>query len=288
MSPAGYWIEAPARRSAARGATREQRTVRRAGAKRLSPALLLVGMGVGGPGLFVTGGCVSGSLASDTGPRSPDARWSTASRQQILPGESVRFDFILTDPLSGVLVSPSGVADYAVLLIGRERLETEPDLYGHFTFTYLFDRAPPGERIRASAAAYRQRRRRDFMRIGDEWMHSESPDELEDKRVAGDEIVFEVYQPVVRLTIGPAGREFDPETGVLKLLRDDGTAKQVYIHRPGRPGFLFEGPGPDGRCVVTYAPTADEANASGRTRAEFLVYDVAGQPHDATAWLDTP
>ena len=75
-------------------------------------------------------GCVSASLATNTGPKRPEERWSTAGRQRVHVGEEVQFDFLLLDGLGRFRV-PAGVAHYVAVLNGEDRVEVAPDELGH-------------------------------------------------------------------------------------------------------------------------------------------------------------
>ena len=69
-------------------------------------------------------GCITGSLASDTGPSPPGTFWSDAARQMVHVGEQVRFDFVLQDALRR-RVLPMGLADYSVVFVDGKRIETQ-------------------------------------------------------------------------------------------------------------------------------------------------------------------
>lgn len=236
---------------------------------------------------IAVGGCVGGSLASNTGPRPPGHRWSVARRQMVHVGETVRFDFVLTDAL-GRLVQPTGLADYCVSYISGQRLEASPDITGHFGFAHTFDDVRPGQTVTVKTTAYRQRGQRDFMNIRGKWYQSDSPYELPDKKVGSGSIRLEVYAAPVELTIPQPPDDLDLETGVMRIRRGDGATTSVYIDRPGRPGFTITGPEPAGRYQVRYLPWGDELNASGSTEVEFTIYDRAGQAHYAAVTLETP
>lgn len=233
------------------------------------------------------GGCTFASLASSTGPRAPGHQWSTASHQRVHVGETVEFDFVLVDA-GGNPLNPLGLADYVVVMLGGERIQSEPDGRGHFPFSYHFDRVEPGDRVTVEANAYLQRAHRDFMKVAGEWLMSESPYEIADTRVAGDSLTLEVYEAKIELMIDPPGYELDPDSGVLRIRRSDGRTTAVYAHRPDRPGFRLEGPDAAGGYRVTYTPDGDEVEPWGVTEVEFEVYDVSRTPHRATARIETP
>ncbi len=233
------------------------------------------------------GGCVSGSLASNTGPRLVGDQWSVARRQNAHVGEQVRFDFILQDWLQR-FVHPTGLADYCVATIGGKRIETEPEPAGHFRFDYLFDRVQAGDEIEVRATAYRQRGGRDFMKVHGQWLKSDSPYEEDDRRVAGDKIVLTFYEAIVELSMVRPPDDLDPETGVMRIRRSDGSTTSVYIDRPRRPGFRIAGPEPDGYYRVSYKPVGTQLNPIGTTDVEFTIYDQGGQRHYVSTKLGTP
>jgi len=237
--------------------------------------------------IFALPGCLSASLASDTGPRLPGRQWSDEARQQAHIGEDVAFDFVLQGA-KGQFVPPTDVADYCVAMIGSLRLESEPDQFGHFTFRHRFDGVQPGRTIDIRAAAYQQRGSRDFMKVGGQWLEADSPYSVADRKVAEDSIRITFYQSQVDLRIVRPPDDLDPETGVLRIRRADGSSTAVYVDRPGRRGFKIDGPGPDGYYHVTYAPSGQELNKTGTTDVDFTIYDLVGQRHTVSQTLDTP
>ncbi len=232
-------------------------------------------------------GCYSGSLASSTGPRRPQWEWSMANRQMVHVGEEVEFQFVLVDVLRH-FVHPMGLADYCVTLIGDERMETTPDVHGYFRFSYPFAEFQPGQKIKVTTKAYRQRGGRDFMKIRGHWLQSDSPYEIRDKKVAADSIVFTVYESLIEFTVVRPPDDLDPETGVIRIRRADGTTKSVYVDKPGRPGFVMSDPGPDGFHHVTYRPRGTELNPTGTTDVTLTIYDRSGQAHHAALTVETP
>lgn len=232
-------------------------------------------------------GCVSGSLASNTGPAPAGQTWSMASTQWVHVGEEVSFDFVLQD-MFGKRVNSLGWADYAAAEFGTQRIEIEPDDAGRFQFTVRIDRYEPGDAFSMRVGAFRQRGARDYMNVQDRWLRAGSPSEIHDEQIAADTIQFKVYEALVSLQIPQSAVEWEPETGVLRLHRSDGTTKSVYIDRPGRPGFVISGPLPDGVYRITYRPTGDEVNRIGTTKAHFLIYDLNGSAHEVETVFDTP
>ncbi|MFH1111097.1 MAG: hypothetical protein V1790_18160 [Planctomycetota bacterium] len=257
-----------------------------------------MGRGVGS-GILATaaasiGGCVSASLGTSTGPHPPQQRWSVAAKQPAHVGETVQFDFVLTDWL-GRFVAPTGLADYCVAIpsrlrtgIGDERIETEPDAKGHFRFSYTVDRVRAGEKIKVTATAYQQRGSRDQMKVRGQWLTADSPYAEPDRKIAGDAIQLTIYQTKVEMKIVRPADDLDPESGVLRLQRLDGTGVPVYIDKPGRPGFRLDGPEPNGYYRVEYQPTGEQLNPTGTTEVEFSVYDLGGQRHVVSQTLSTP
>ena len=238
--------------------------------------------------MALAAGCVSGSLATNTGPHPPGCVWSDASAQKIQVGEEVRFDFVLQDPTTRKFVSPIGRADYCVATIGSERIEAEPTPTGHFQFLHTFDNVKPGEKIRVDAVAYMQRAGRDFVRVHGQWIRTESPYDLPDAKVAWDSVNLTVYEAPIELRIPRPPDDLNPETGVLRIRRSDGSVTSVYIDRPHRPGFTMTGPEPDGHYRIHYVPKGNELNPIGTTEVELVIYDAAGNPHYASTTLQTP
>ncbi|MGB2988306.1 MAG: hypothetical protein WBE26_20745 [Phycisphaerae bacterium] len=202
-------------------------------------------------------------------------------------GEEVRFDFVLQG-LFRRFVPPLGLADYCIATVGSERIEAEPNTVGHFQFTYTFDHVTPGEKVKVQATAYRQRGGRDFMRVRGRWLHSDSPYDLPDQKTAKDSIRFIVYEVPIELSMVQPPDDLEPESGVLRIRRTDGSITPVYIDRPHRPGFAITGPGADGHYRIRYTPKGAELNPIGTTDVEFVIYDTAGNPHYASTTLDTP
>ncbi len=243
--------------------------------------------------VVTSGGCVSASLGTNTGPHPPQQRWSIVAKQMAHVGEMVQFDFVLTD-FWGRFVAPTGLADYCVAMIGSERTEAEPDERGHFRFSYALDRARPGEKVPVTATAYQQRGSRDHMKIRGQWLTADSPYAEPDRKIAGDSIELTIYQTKVEMKIVRPADDLDPESGVLRLQRLDGTAAPVYtgtpvyIDKPGRPGFRLDGPEPNGYYRVEYQPAGEQLNPTGTTEVEFSVYDLGGQRHVVSQTLSTP
>lgn len=235
----------------------------------------------------LSAGCISGSLASNTGPRPRGHLWSVAGQQMMHVGEEVQFDFVLQD-WARRLVNPLGIAEYCVVDIGNERIEVTPDVEGHFRFSRAFDQVNPGDKIKVKATAFRQRGGRDYMKIRGQWLQSDSPFEEPDRAIAGDAIKLIVYEAPIELTLVRPADDLDPETGVLRIQRTGGPTTSVFVDRPGRRGFTMTGPEPDGYYRVRYQPRGNELSPIGTTEVEFTVYDTSGQSHYASARLETP
>ncbi len=232
-------------------------------------------------------GCVSASLATDSGPLPPGAKWSDADRQAVHVGEEVAFDFVLSDSRNQ-LVSPTGLADYCATMVGAQRIEAEPDAYGHFAFRHRFDHVRDGDVIEVRSEAFQQFGSRDFVRVGQQWLETDSPYSVADKKVAGDSIRLTIYQSQVNMQMARPPDDLDPATGVLRFRKADGSSSAVYIDRPGRPGFVVEGPDESGLYRIRYSPSAGELNKSETTEAEWTVYDLSGRRHTVTQTLETP
>ena len=188
----------------------------------------------------------------------------------------------------GRRVEPLGRADYCTATIGRDRVEAEPDAHGHFRFSYRFADIRPAEQIKVTATAYRQREGRDFMKVRGEWLHSDSPFEQPDRKVAADSLVLIGYERPIRLTLPAPAAEWEPATGVLRIRRDDGTVTSVFVERGDRPGFRLSGPDADGGHQVDYVPKGSELNATATTPVDFVIYDTAERKYEAGLILDTP
>lgn len=227
------------------------------------------------------------SLATDTGPRPPGLRWSTAGKQQFHAGETVRFDFVLHD-WRNRLIQPVGVADYCAVLVGDERIETTPDAAGHFQFDYEFDNSVAGDQVRIRATAYQTRGVRDFIRVGDSWVQVDSARDEADRAVAAAAVKLSCYQLVIELTIPPVPFDLQPDTGVLKLRQENSVSTSIFVDRPGRRGFSMAAQDGDGAYRLRYVPLGDELGASGVTNVEFRVHDTRGQIHYVTQELETP
>lgn len=199
----------------------------------------------------------------------------------------MQFDFVLQDARRR-RVDPTGVADYCVAFIGNERIECEPDLHGHFSFSYRFDRFRPGDRIPVRARAYASRGSRDYMKVAGRWMQNESPFDMPDRKGVSAGLTLTVYEAPIELAVPSKRLALDPETAVLSIHREDGSVTAVFPHRPHRPGFHFEGPTDGGMYMIRFVPQGNELNTHGTTRVSFSIYDVAGQSYRVESELDTP
>ena len=236
------------------------------------------------------GGCLSGSLATNTGPTGPHG-WCTAKDQQAHVGEKVGYSFILKHPFHKRPIAPYGYADYCVATIGRERVECEVDPGGRFRFQHRLTAVSPGEQVKVQATAYRQYGQRDFMKVGDTWLRGDSPyDELDEKFVS-DSLTLQIYQARVEVWICQGEMPLDFERGKLELVKSDGGDAGDAgpdDDRPGRPGFKVSGPDDAGCYQVVYLPDGTQLNPAGRTEARLSVYDRADHPHTATVMILTP
>lgn len=261
---------------------------RRGGSGALRLLRRAVRFGVASVGLvFSATGCLSASLATNTGPTLPGQAWCMDGAQRAHVGEAVAFDFVLTDG-GGAFVSPTGVVDYVVATLGSEREEVEADPGGHFVFSHTFKTLKPGDRVRVTAEAFRERGRRDFVRVLGRWVGPEISHDQPDQRIAGDVVDLEFYQTVVDLPVDGTGDEMDRETGVMRFRRLDGRAFAVYADRPGRPGFEFREGSTAGSFRVTFQPDAAMLNPNGTTDVEFSIQDRAGRRVTASARAPTP
>lgn len=203
-------------------------------------------------------------------------------------GETVRFDFVLTQPGSGRMIDPIGLVDYCVVAIGNGRIHVDADALGHFLFAYTFNDFRPGEKIVVEARAYRIRGHRDYMNIAGEWVRSQSPSDLPDQVVIADSIRLTAYALTLELQVRSPGSPLEAESGVLRIQRRDGTETLRYIDRPYRHGFTVQGPNAQGTYVIRYAVQGDELNSTGRTPVEFVIHDRRGKRMVEARVFDTP
>lgn len=231
-------------------------------------------------------GCVSGSLASGTGPRPPGSLWSVASRQRAHVGERVRFDFAIIDWI-GQRLEPAGRVDYVAARFGVERIEVEPDSGGRFQFELEVPSAA-GKRVVVDVAAYRRVGRRDRVFAGGDWRRVSAETDAPDELVARDAIELDVYQSEVVLRLDRPLEPFDVESGVLRLKPTDDEVVSVYAGRSGRRGFRMTGPDGDGRFEIRYEPGGQEVRSVGVTPVEFVILDRSGLRHEVSAMIDTP
>jgi|GEM_PF-2382821 len=240
--------------------------------------------------LLSASGCVTASLATSTGPRT-SGDWSVARRQRAHVGEEVQFDFVLHDPLhpfQEAPLSPLGIADYCVAIIGNERIETEPDMRGHFSFSHRFTDVRTGQTVLVEAAAYRLKGRRDYMRIAGQWVRGSSPYDKPDKRVAADSVRLQFYEAPIEIVLEPSGDDWLIEAGRLDIRRLDGTVSTVLPDRLDRRGFTMSGPDTAGRYRVKYVPSGTELNPTGSTQAVFIISDRSGKTHRLEETILTP
>ncbi|RJP42073.1 MAG: hypothetical protein C4547_00890 [Phycisphaerales bacterium] len=233
-------------------------------------------------------GCAISSLAASTGPRS-SGDWSVARRQVAQVGETVDFDLVLRDPwrpFQEAPLSPLGLADYAVLRFAGVRVEAEPDDRGHFTFSYPFDAVRPGEGLTIRADVYQQRGRRDYMRVFDQWVKSDSPSETPDRWIAFDAIRIEFHQPVFEFRLERGAAEWRFDTARIDIRLADGSTRTALPNAAGR---LEVGP-PDasGARRLRYPPAAGEANVTGTTQATLTIEDAAGNVRRVDTTARTP
>ncbi len=252
-------------------------------------------------------GCVTGSLATDSGP-STVGPWSTAPRQDVHAGERVRFSMILQEPLRPGRVSLADWADYAVVSGLGERVELEPGADDRFEYDHLLE-AGPGQTLRVTLAAFRIRGHRDYMRIRGEWRQSASPLDDADELMAEVAVALRVYQSHVDQAIPKPLADLDWTTARLLLTRSDGAVSAIPKadalraggsdglpagNQPEGPpprktdGFHVSGPDDAGRFRIQYDPTAEQVNKSGVTRAALHVRDVNQVDHAYEFDIATP
>jgi len=245
--------------------------------KLIPPSLVLVGVC----------GCLSGSLATSTGPRY-GGQWSVARLHPVHVGETVRFSFLLKEPLAREALSAKGVADYSVFDFGGERVQADIEKDGRFLAQYTFDDVVPGQTIVVEAIAFRQHGPRDQVKINDTWVQNLSPNNEKDEPVAGASAKLVVYQAQVRMALPPSANDFDFSTGQLLLRREGAAGRPVFEDRPHRRGFLVTDRNDGAGWWVTYSPSGNEINPVGVTEVEFSVYDQAGNRRVFRDLVDTP
>lgn len=232
-------------------------------------------------------GCMSGSLASNTGPRAPGEKWSTDRDQSAHVGESVQFDFVLKD-WKGALAPPTVLADYCVFTIGTDHIAVEASPLGHFSCGFRFDSFHPDNVVNIEAVAYRQRGARDWVKARGQWIQSSTPGDEADISVARDALRMRIYQAEFVLKVSRAADDPDPSTGLLRFSTDTDRTATFALDRNGSRGFRLDGPDPDGSYVVRFEPPAEALAPTGRTSVVFTIKDRAGQTHVFDSTMDTP
>ena len=173
-------------------------------------------------------------------------------------------------------------------MVGSDRVEADIDERGGFHAEYSIDRARPGETIRVSATAYRQREGRDYMKIAGSWLQNQSPNNKPDRKVVGASVKLFVYQSHIRFELPRSADEYDFSTAQMVIRRADGSHTVVYEHRPPRIGFTRTHREEGGGWWIDYSPSGDEVNPTGTTEVEFSIYDLAGNRHFFKKTIETP
>lgn len=246
-------------------------------------AIALAGM------LAVSGGCISikASLATDSGPSRTG--WSTLDTQLVHVGERVGFSVVLVRSMrSKAPISPLGVADYCIASVGTDMIEADLDDDGHYRFAYDIVGRRSGEVIPVSAVLYRQRGRRDIMKVGGTWVQGDDPYDQTDHVVARASLRLIVYSSQLDLPVEHPQLDLEMAAGRMEIRKSDGLTTDIYYQRGGNRGFLYTDPDEKGAYHVTYQPRADELNKCGTTRIRFSTYDTAGNPHVTDALINTP
>lgn len=231
-------------------------------------------------------GCLAGSLATNTGAL-PGETWSIAARQAAHVGEVVQLSFVLKKPFESKSMHALGLADYCVFNIAGERYDVDLNADGSFTMEFPLDRAQPGDSMPITASAYRQYDGRDHMRIANQWMTNESPNNGADQWVASGGVTLEVYQSRIELLVPALPDGLDLGTAQLVLRRRDGDDAVVYPDHPPRRGFTVE-PVAEGGWRIDYLPRAAEVNPTGMTPAVLTFQDRAGNRHEYRTDVPTP
>ena len=198
------------------------------------------------------------------------------------------FSFVLArnvdDPAP---VDPSGIADYCLMSIGGRTYEAELSVDGHFRVTHDFSSSGEGDRVVVRAAAFRQRGRRDRMKVGDEWIIGADPYDHADHLVADDELEILIYKSRIDLPVKLPGSDLSLAAGKLEI----GTGgKTVTVLSEGQRGSGYTHAGPDdqGHYHVLYEPLAEQLHKSGTTPIRFTVPDSGGREHVTEAVVYSP
>jgi len=234
------------------------------------------------------GGCMRGSLASDTGPRET-GRWSVAKKQYAHVGERVHFSFIVVPVFGAGWGAGEGLVDYAEATIGQERIDVPVDADGRATFQYTFETVTDERTgVPVAVAAYRTRGRRDEIQVGGQWINPLNSDDLPDEKLASDKLTMVVYQSRIDIALPAAEGPYLWRSGRLTIRKADGTRSEVFFDRPARPGYTVSGPDARNEFHVVYLPRADQVNKTGATEATFVVRNTRGREVRKVVWFETP
>ncbi len=237
-------------------------------------------------GIFPLSGCMSGSLASDSG---PSGRWSTQNEQLVHVGEHVEFSFGISQSLTrGRHHDPTGIVDYCVAVAGDEYIEASLDNTGHYRFGFDVVGMRPGGGIVVRASAVRQKGLRDMRLIGSEWVQADDPFDGVDRSVARDSIQLTVYRSIVELPVPNDGTDLQFAEGRLEIVKSDGAIATITPGDNARQGFTVGEPNRSGERLIIYYPKAVELNKHGTTDVRFTVPDAAGRAHVFDGILPTP
>jgi len=250
------------------------------------PRRTAIGVALAGALAIAAGGCISGSLAANTG-AGPGESWSTASRQAAHVGETVELSFVLKKPLENKSIDAIGLADYCVFSIAGEHHDVDVNGDGAFLLSCPLTDMVEGDAVRIQAAAYREVGARDYRRIADQWVAAEHEGNEPDQWIASAGLTLEMYQSRLRLPVQPHSHPLDWTTGRLVLQRRDGRETIVYAEKPPRRGFQVA-PLPNGGWEVTYTPGGNDVNPTGTTLAVFSVFDESGERQEYHQEFATP
>lgn len=234
-----------------------------------------------------TGGCLSASLATDTGPSMLGA-WSTAAVQTAHAGEVVGCSVLLRDALKGQTIHAGDHADYIVVTAGGTRIEADVRLDGRFEFDWQIDPdLPDGHVIDLKVQVCELLDLRDQMYISGRWMHSSSPTNRLDAVVATCHVRLQVYRSIIEYRPDSVA-DLQWHTARAVLTRADGKLNTIYVKRPGRPGLDILQADASGRGGIRYAPRADQINKRGQTSVALHVLDRGGREHVFRFEVETP
>ncbi len=144
-----------------------------------------------------------------------------------------------------------------------------------------------GSPLRLSVQAYLKGGKRDAMPIDGRLVRRSSFGDIDDLPWAGDVAAIRVYQSRFEMAVDLEGAAPDWSSTKLVIHGADMDVERRVRDAAG-PGFSVAGPDAEGVWRVVYEPEAQEVRVTGRTSAELVVADVAGETRRFEAVCDTP